>query len=80
MLQTELFGSSYAKRSQMSWAVVMWPRPSFFWYDTYVLDFRMKKKVDLFFFFFEKSVSYQKKGGHDHARPGFFRYDNNSGH
>ena len=32
------------------------------------------------FLFLEKSVSYQKKGGHSHAHLSFFWYDNDSGH
>ncbi len=37
--------------------------------------------LDDFFlnFFFEKSVSYQKKDGCGHAHPFFFLYDNDSG-
>ena len=31
-------------------------------------------------FFFEKSVSYQKKGGRGHKHQSFFWYDNDSGH
>ncbi len=33
-----------------------------------------------FFFFCEKSVSYQKKGGRVHAGPSFFWYNTDSGH
>ena len=46
---------SYQKKDGRSW-----PRPSFFWYDTDFLDF-----------FFDNSVSYQKK-----AHSSFFWYDN----
>ena len=43
------------------------PRPPLFWYDTDFLEFFFWKK-----FFFEKSVSYQKKAGAaPRARPSF---------
>ncbi len=52
----------HCKQKKMAWVVVIpkegWAR--FFWYDTDFLDFFWK------FFFFEKSVSYQKKDGHGH--------------
>ncbi len=46
-----------------------WPRPSSFWYDTDFSEFNSDGIID---YILEKSVSYQKKDGHGHARPSFF--------
>ncbi len=71
----------YAKRSLLN---VLSRCHTFFWYDTYFLDFFGKNFSEIFlrffFFFFEKSVSYQKKGVRGLARPSFFWYDYDSGH
>ncbi len=75
------FGLHYAKRSTMSWVVVI---PKEGWAGNPSTDF-----LDFFFFFFFfwnfyffffKSVAYQKKGGRGPAHPSFFWYDNDSGH
>ena len=52
--------------------------PSFGMTPTF-LEFFSKKIFWMFFFCFEKSVSYQKKDGRI-TRPSFFWYDNDSGH
>ncbi len=50
-----------------------WPRPPFFWYDTYFSEFDSAAIID---YILEKSVSCQKKDGRGHARRSFFWYDN----
>ncbi len=60
----------------MSWPVAIPKedgRAPFFWYDTDILEFFEKKIIFLekfyfYLFIFERSVSYQKKGG---RRPSF---------
>ncbi len=47
--------------------------------DTDYSDFFFET-IFFFHFFFEKSVSYQKKDGRGHACPSFFWYDIDSGH
>ena len=42
-----------------------WPCPSFFWYDT---DFSEFDSIDIIDYILEKSVSYQKKDGHDNDK------------
>ncbi len=51
----------------------VWPRPSFFWYDTNFSEF---DSANIRHYILEKSVSYQKKDGRSHARPSFCWYDN----
>ncbi len=46
--------------------------------DVYVTWVQMKKKIPPKKS--KKSVSYKKNGGHGHAHPSFFWYDNDSGH
>ncbi len=74
-------GCRYAKRSLMSWVLVI-PKEG----PSYGMPPNLQKKKKKIKENFskkkksKKSVSYQKKGGRGPAHPSFFWYDNDSGH
>ncbi len=79
-VRSTLIGRLHGKGSLMDWVVVIpkegrAPALLLVWHRLFRWSFFLKR-----FFFFEKSVSYQKEGGVGHACPSFFWYDTDSGH